>query len=78
MRRGSDEVLVWASVWDTEDDAEEFVRAATEAYRRRYPGAEREVSVTLEAAARPWVRIVDASPGTGAMAAHLGVEVTER
>ena len=59
------DVLVWVSVWDSPDDADEFALAAEEAYARRYSGERRAPLVEChEQSGRPLVRILDAPPGS--------------
>jgi len=63
VRRGGQEALMWVSVWDTPEDAEEFAVAAREAYAARYHGGERTPTITRGDGERPTVTIVDAPPG---------------
>jgi len=64
LRRGQEEVFVWVSVWDSSEDAAEFVSAVRAAYDARYPAGDRVPVVTLTDGDPPTVTIVDAPPGT--------------
>lgn len=62
------EALVWASVWDADDEADEFAGAAEAAFRERYGTADggdgRRVRIRRETVgSRPVVVVVDAPSG---------------
>lgn len=73
---GATDLFVWASVWDTEEDAGEFARGVEEALRERYrdpvygggeidpahpdAGTERRVRVSRPSTERPSVLVIDA------------------
>lgn len=60
------EALVWASVWDSGDDAEEFARAVEDAVRARYGAEARDVGVRRESVdGRPVVVVEDLPPDAG-------------
>jgi hypothetical protein len=66
LRDGGREVLIWASVWDSERDAGEFEEAIKRAFEERYAGdaATRVVGVERgQAEGRPVVIVVDAPEG---------------
>ena len=66
LRDGGREVLIWASVWDSERDAVEFEEAARRAFEERYAGGADARVVGVErgqAEGRPVVIVVDAPEG---------------
>jgi len=76
VRGSGGEVLVWVSVWDSENDVAEFMTAARDAYSARYPAAERIVSIVgTDVGGRTVVRIVDAASGTEVPEALRSVEL---
>ncbi|MDH3735154.1 MAG: hypothetical protein OEU54_16615 [Gemmatimonadota bacterium] len=76
IRRGDDEVLIWASVWDSAADAEEFADAARLAYAGLYGDGSRSPSVERIDRGRPMVVIVDAPPGVRVDDGQLEVELS--
>jgi hypothetical protein len=40
FRRGDEAAFLWVSVWDSSDDAEEFVDGFSEVLKQKYPGAD--------------------------------------
>lgn len=81
LRAGGREVLIWASVWDSERDAAEFEDAVREAFEARYASQARGRQVTLERTqveGRPVVIVVDAPEGLdpGSLEPALRFEVS--
>jgi hypothetical protein len=80
LRDSDREVLIWASVWDSEPDAAEFEAAVTRGFERRYAdgAGARAVGVERrEAEGRPVVIVVDAPAGLdlSSLATALAFEV---
>jgi len=48
FRRGDEVAFVWASVWDSEEDAEEFSRGYRRLVEKKYPDARSAGAVTVE------------------------------
>jgi hypothetical protein len=66
LRDGGREVLIWASVWDSERDAAEFEEEVGRAFEERYAGDADARVVGVErsqAEGRPVVIVVDAPEG---------------
>ena len=80
LRDGTAEVLIWATIWDSERDAAEFEEAARRAFAARYAGETSGRRVTVEShlsGGRPLVTVVDAPEGleAGSLEAASRVEV---
>jgi hypothetical protein len=80
LRDGGRDVLIWASVWDSERDAAEFEDAVTRAFAERYADIPDARAVRVERGqrqGRPVVIVVDAPEGfdPGSLDAARSLEV---
>jgi hypothetical protein len=80
FRRGDEVAFVWASVWDSERDAEEFEQGYRRIAAKKYPDG-RDADVFYAERRGPRVIIVEGLPGDRVKrqieAVWLGMETTE-